>query len=402
MVTSVALGLVISFEPHELDVMRRPPRAVARPILDGFAIWRVIFVGVALLVLTLGAFFWMKSMDAPDALARAVAVNTLVIGQIFYLLNSRFKTDSSLSLGAHLGNRYLPMGVAAVVVLQLLFTYAPPLQRLFGTQAVPLDVWPWLFLGGFVFFLVVEAEKFIIRAFGLARTATAPQAGPARQANSGTIAAPTGKWQVALGALAVAALIAGEIYVFTRAEPGEGLSAGETRGPTASVASLTKPAVPPPPTEVFAPVSGRVAAILCETGAAVQAGQICAKLDPAPFEEAVARAKAALAKAAQGRDASAAAVSKAKKEVERRQSRGASRGPALERARSALATAEARAEADEKAVAQGRDALAAAEAERARADIAAPVTGVVVSTAEVGATVEGEKGPAVLSIGATR
>ena len=36
MVTSVALGLVISFEPHELDVMRRPPRAVDRPILDAF------------------------------------------------------------------------------------------------------------------------------------------------------------------------------------------------------------------------------------------------------------------------------------------------------------------------------------------------------------------------------
>jgi calcium-translocating P-type ATPase len=41
MVTSVALGLVISFEPHELDVMNRPPRAVDRPILTGFGIWRV-------------------------------------------------------------------------------------------------------------------------------------------------------------------------------------------------------------------------------------------------------------------------------------------------------------------------------------------------------------------------
>ena len=51
MVTSVALGLVISFEPHELDVMRRPPRAVDRPILTGFGIWRVVFVGLALLAL---------------------------------------------------------------------------------------------------------------------------------------------------------------------------------------------------------------------------------------------------------------------------------------------------------------------------------------------------------------
>ena len=70
MVTSVALGLVISFEPHELDVMQRPPRAVDRPILTGFGIWRVIFVGLALLALTLWAFFWMKSQGASDALAR--------------------------------------------------------------------------------------------------------------------------------------------------------------------------------------------------------------------------------------------------------------------------------------------------------------------------------------------
>ena len=163
MVTSVALGLVISFEPHELDVMQRLPRAVDRPILDGFGVWRVIFVGLALLALTLWAFFWMKSKGASDELARAVAVNALVIGQIFYLLNSRYKLESSLSIKAHLGNKYLAMGIGAVVILQLLFTYAPPFQTLFETEAIPLWVWPWLFVSGLVFFLVVEAEKLIIR-----------------------------------------------------------------------------------------------------------------------------------------------------------------------------------------------------------------------------------------------
>jgi magnesium-transporting ATPase (P-type) len=143
--------------------MRRRPRAVDRPILDRFGLWRVVFVGLLLLVLTLWAFFWMKSMDASDQLARAVAVNALVIGQVFYLLNSRYKIDSSMSLKAHLGNPYLPLGIGAVVVLQLLFTYAPPLQVLFETEAIPLWVWPWLLVGGFVFFLVVEGEKLLIR-----------------------------------------------------------------------------------------------------------------------------------------------------------------------------------------------------------------------------------------------
>jgi magnesium-transporting ATPase (P-type) len=178
MVTSVALGLVISFEPHELDVMNRPPRAVDRPILTGFGIWRVVFVGLALLAVTLWAFFWMKSQGASDQLARTVAVNMITIGQVFYLLNSRYLLDSSLSFTAHLGNKYLPLGIGAVVVMQALFTYAPPLQRLFDTEAIPLRVWPWLFLAGLVFFLIVEGEKLIIRSSGsLRRSVTAVEAG---------------------------------------------------------------------------------------------------------------------------------------------------------------------------------------------------------------------------------
>jgi magnesium-transporting ATPase (P-type) len=178
MVTSVALGLVISFEPHELDVMQRSPRAVDRPIVDRFGVWRIIFVGLALLALTLWAFFYMKSKGAPDALARAVAVNALVIGQIFYLFNSRYKFDSSLSPKAHLGNKYLSLGIGTVVILQLLFTYAPPFQFVFEVEAIPFWVWPWLVLGGLAFFLVVETEKLIIRSSGsLRRMISEGQAG---------------------------------------------------------------------------------------------------------------------------------------------------------------------------------------------------------------------------------
>ena len=155
--------------------MNRPPRAVDRPILTGFGIWRVIFVGLALLAVTLCAFFWMKSQGASDQLARTVAVNMITIGQV---LNSRYLLDSSLSLRAHLGNKYLPLAIGAVVVLQLLFTYAPPLQRLFDNEAIPLWVWPWLVLGGLAFFLVVEVEKLIIGSSGSLRSAvTAVEAG---------------------------------------------------------------------------------------------------------------------------------------------------------------------------------------------------------------------------------
>ena len=173
MVTSVALASVIAFEPHERDVMRRPPRAADRPILTGFGIWRILFVGVALLAYTLWEFFWAHSLGASYHLARTVAVNALTIGQVFYLLNTRYLIDSSLSIKAHLGNPYLPLGIGAVVILQLLFTYAPPLQALFDTEALPFWTWPRLLLGGFLFFLLVEAEKAVLRMVRSSRGATA-------------------------------------------------------------------------------------------------------------------------------------------------------------------------------------------------------------------------------------
>ncbi|WP_424363264.1 HAD-IC family P-type ATPase [Methylocystis parvus] len=393
MVTSVALGLVISFEPHELDVMLRRPRAVSRPILDGFAIWRVVFVGVALLVLTLAAFFWMKSLQASDELARTVAVNTLVIGQIFYLLNSRFKTDSALSISAHLGNRYLPMGIGAVILLQALFTYAGPFQSLFGTAAVPAEIWPWLLLGGLIFFLVVETEKFFIRKFLLpAAGASAPSAAGVHPSAVSRGARPSlqlpGRWQAALGALAVLGLVAGEVWMFWRQDGAQYATAAverahqhEARGDVA-------------PREVFAQRAGRVASILCEKGAVVSTGQICARIDPPEVSPAVESLKAAQKAAQQREESSAASLAKARDDVERS---GRSRA-ALDKAKAALERAKKRASVDRAEAERARAALAAAEVGSARVDVAAPVAGTIVSTAEVGAAVAAGELPAVFSI----
>jgi magnesium-transporting ATPase (P-type) len=177
MVTSVALGLAISFEPHEANVMRRPPRALDRPIVTGFGIWRILFVGAALVLYTLSAFFWMKAQGASDQMARTAAVNAITLGQVFYLLNSRYLVDSSLSVRAHRGNPYLWYGIAAVVALQLLFTYAPPFHAVFATEALPLPAWLWLIGGAFLFFLVVEVEKLIIRSIPAVRGPAIAQRG---------------------------------------------------------------------------------------------------------------------------------------------------------------------------------------------------------------------------------
>lgn len=165
MVTSVALGLAVSFEPHEPGVMRQPPRSVDRPIVTRFGIWRILFVGGLLILYTLAAFFVMRSQGVSDDMARTAAVNAITLGQVFYLFNIRYLVDSSLSWRAHRSNPYVWLGIAAVLVLQLLFTYAPWMQAIFQTEPLPAMAWPALVGGAVVVFLAIEIEKWALRAY---------------------------------------------------------------------------------------------------------------------------------------------------------------------------------------------------------------------------------------------
>ena len=163
MVTAVTLALALAFEPAEPGIMRRPPRPPGQPLLTFFGIWRILFVSVLLLATTFGFFKVAVLQGASDALAQTYAVNALVIGEIFYLFNSRFDTRSSLSWNGLTGNRYVLYAVGIIIVLQLAFTYAPPMQFLFATEGLPASSWGLMALAGLAIFLVVEAEKAVWR-----------------------------------------------------------------------------------------------------------------------------------------------------------------------------------------------------------------------------------------------
>ncbi len=163
MVTTVTLALVLGFEPPEKNVMQRPPRDADEPILSRLLIWRVVFVSVILMSGTIGLFQWEMQQGASIAHARTVAVNTLVMFEIFYLFNSRYITDPVLNLAGLTGNRYVLIAIGILLLLQLGFTYLEPMQSLFGTTAIGLTVWlPIIVVASSVLFLV-ELEKFFVR-----------------------------------------------------------------------------------------------------------------------------------------------------------------------------------------------------------------------------------------------
>ncbi len=158
MVTAVTLAFALSFEPSERDVMRRPPRDPKADILDGFFLWRLGIVSVLLAGFSIAFFQLIARSGFSQQLASTVAVNTLAFGQVFYLFNCRSLREPALRQGLF-GNRVAWLTAALLVALQLLFTYNGLFQTLFGTEPIPLLLWPKILLAGMVVFVVVEAEK---------------------------------------------------------------------------------------------------------------------------------------------------------------------------------------------------------------------------------------------------
>ncbi len=163
MITAVTLALALAFEPPETDVMGRPPRGAREPLLSRFLVWRIVFVSTILLLGTFGLFVWEREQGASVELARTVAVNTLVMFEVFYLFSTRYLRRSVLNKEGMLGSRPILIAVAIVIGFQLAFTYAPPVQTLFDTRPVSFLSWCMTVLVASTVLFLVEVEKWISR-----------------------------------------------------------------------------------------------------------------------------------------------------------------------------------------------------------------------------------------------
>jgi len=163
MITAVTLALAFAFEPPEGDVMRRPPRSTDEPLLSRFLVWRILFVSLILVAGTFGIFVWLREGGASVELARTAAVNTLVMFEIFYLFSSRFLVAPVLNKAGLLGNRYALVAVGLLIVMQLGFTYLPPMQLLFHTTALDTATWFMIVVIASSVLFLVELEKWLMR-----------------------------------------------------------------------------------------------------------------------------------------------------------------------------------------------------------------------------------------------
>src|SRR6056297_1907723 len=165
LITAVTLGLALAFEPPEPGTMRRPPRPQGEPLLTGGLVWHIVLVSTLFLTAVFGMYFYAIEKGYAVTLAQTIAMNTLVVLEIFQLFFIRNIHSTSLTWAALRGTPIVWICVTAVTAGQFAITYVPALQTVFGTRPVPLLDGLLIIAVGVVFFILIETEKQMRLAF---------------------------------------------------------------------------------------------------------------------------------------------------------------------------------------------------------------------------------------------
>jgi magnesium-transporting ATPase (P-type) len=135
-VTEGTLTVNLVLDPPDGHEMRRPPTPRDDALLDRQLLRRVALMAASAVAATFGWFAWRSGQGVPEELLRTETFTVMAMCQWFNLLNCQSATRSALR-GGVLANRWLLGGLGLSVLLQLAVLYAPPLQALFHTVALP-------------------------------------------------------------------------------------------------------------------------------------------------------------------------------------------------------------------------------------------------------------------------
>lgn len=164
MATSATLSFGLAFEAAERNVMNRPPRKTGQHVMDGFAVWRVAFVGSMIAIAAFILEAWLAPRGHSPEFIRTVLLQMLVTAQWVYMINCRSSDSFSLSMGL-LRNKGIWLVTGVLLLMQLVIIYVPLMQSMFGTEALPLRYCFVTLVIGVTMFLVVEIEKRLTRRF---------------------------------------------------------------------------------------------------------------------------------------------------------------------------------------------------------------------------------------------
>lgn len=160
LVTDGCFDKSIALEPPEADLMRKPPQASQRKILDRSVFLPVLMVAPIMAIGTLAVFNHALAEGNTLSKAQTLAFSALVFFQWFSAFTFRSITTPVLYLRP---NRWMILSVAIAAVLHLVVIYAPGFQHVFGTEPLsPRELLLTFAIGSTIFWLH-EGWKFLRR-----------------------------------------------------------------------------------------------------------------------------------------------------------------------------------------------------------------------------------------------
>ena len=174
MVSAITLSLPLAFEKPYRALMLRPPRRPDEALLSP-QLWLLIIASALLMsVLTLGIYQWTVMQEMALGTSRTVAINTLIMAEMFFLISCRQLEAHTFHWQAWSGNPLVWWAIGTLLLLQGLQTYVPFMNQLFGTTPLAWTLWISIFLAACSYYLAIEGVKWLFR-----RLAPATPAGKA-------------------------------------------------------------------------------------------------------------------------------------------------------------------------------------------------------------------------------
>jgi Ca2+-transporting ATPase len=165
MLNSITMTVPLAFEPKSPGVMKQPPRDPKEPLLSRSRVGRILAISLFNWIVIFGVFFavcassidqqwWQhvfsinfsKIPDSNLAVARTMAINSLIAGRIFYMLsisqlipNLIAKMDGTIKENVDIPA--IGFGIIGAIILQIIFAHVPLINEVFYTAPLTFNQW---------------------------------------------------------------------------------------------------------------------------------------------------------------------------------------------------------------------------------------------------------------------
>ncbi|MBS1213233.1 MAG: ATPase, P-type (transporting), superfamily, subfamily, partial [Proteobacteria bacterium] len=132
-------ALALAVDPHEQDLMRRPPRDPRRGIFTRPVVTLMIAGGLWSGIVNLSFFRW--ALDSGRTLEEAMSMVFVSLVLIEFLKAYNFRSDRQSLFHRPFANKWLNLAIAWEMLLLILVVYLPFFQSAVGTFNLPLEDW---------------------------------------------------------------------------------------------------------------------------------------------------------------------------------------------------------------------------------------------------------------------